>query len=285
MSTTAAPTGLPAERAVMEQAGAENFPVASRLLPRAIRHHLLALYGFARLVDDTGDEAHGDRLAMLDWLDEDLERAYAGEARHPLLRRLSPTLYACGIPAELPRGLIEAGRRDQTVRSYATFDELLGYCELSANPVGRMVLHVLGEATSERLELSDRVCSGLQVTEHLQDVREDRACGRTYLPAEDMERFGCKPADLDRAPASPAVRALIAHEVGRARRLLDEGAPLAATLRGRPRLAVAAFAAGGRSALAAIEAAGHDVLSGSPRAGRVRRAADLLRALAKGGRA
>jgi squalene synthase HpnC len=268
----------------MAQAGAENFPVATRLLPGSIRAHLLALYGYARLVDDTGDEAPGDRLAMLDWLDQDLERAYAGQARHPLLRRLTPTLHGCAIAPELPRGLIEAGRRDQTVESYATFDELLGYCELSANPVGRMVLHVLGAATPERLALSDRVCSGLQVTEHLQDVREDRARGRTYLPAEDMDSFGCTQADLDRAPASPPVRALIAFEVGRARTLLDQGAPLAASLRGRPRLAVAAFVSGGRSALEAIEAAGHDVLSGSPRAGRTRRAAALLRALAKGGR-
>ena len=264
----------------MTQAGTENFPVAIRLLPRSIRAHLLAIYGFARLVDDTGDEAAGDRLAMLDWLDEDLRRAYAGGPRHPLLRRLAPTVHACAIPIELPRGLIEAGRRDQTVTSYASFEELLGYCELSANPVGRMVLHVLGRATPERLELSDRVCSGLQVTEHLQDVAEDRRRGRIYLPAADLERFGCTPADLDRPSASPALRQLIAFEVGRARRLLDEGAPLAGTLRGRPRLAVAAFVAGGRAALDAIEAAGCDVLSSTPKAGRSRRAVALAATLA-----
>ena len=280
MSATAAPVELPAEQAVMAQAGGENFPVAMRLLPRSIRGQLLAIYGFARLVDDTGDEAAGDRLAMLDWLEQDLLRAYAGEPRHPLLRRLAPTLHGRAIPIELPQRLIEAGRRDQMVTSYASFEELLGYCELSANPVGRMVLHVLRSATPERLELSDRICSGLQVTEHLQDVREDRRRGRVYLPEEDLERFGCTPDDLDRPPASPAVRALIAFEVGRARRLLDEGAPLARTLGGRARLAVAAFVAGGRSALGAIEAAGCDVLSASPKAGRARRALALATTLA-----
>ena len=283
MSATAAPAGLPAEQAVMAQAGAENFPVASRLLPRHVRGHLLAIYGYARLVDDTGDAAAGDRLGMLDWLELDLERAYAGEPRHPLLRRLAPTLRSCAIPIALPRGLIEANRRDQTVSSYESFEELLGYCELSANPVGRMVLHVLGSATPDRLELSDRICSGLQVTEHLQDVAEDRRMGRVYLPRNDMERFGCTPLDLDRSPASPALRELVAFEVGRARRLLDVGAPLSRTLRGRPRLAVAAFVAGGRAALDAIEAAGCEVLSGTPRAGRRRRAAALARALVERG--
>jgi squalene synthase HpnC len=220
---------------------------------------------------------------MLDWLEQDLERAYAGEPQHPLLRRLAPTLERCAIPIELPRGLIEANRRDQTVSSYASFEELLGYCELSANPVGRMVLHVLGSATPARLALSDRVCSGLQVTEHLQDVAEDRRMGRVYLPTDDMERFGCASEDLDCPAASPALRELVAFEVGRARRLLDGGAPLSRTLRGRPRLAVAAVVAGGRAALDAIQAADCDVLSGTPRAGRRRRAAALARALVETG--
>jgi squalene synthase HpnC len=281
MSVAAASAELPAEQAVMAQSRAENFPVASRLLPRPARGHLLAIYGFARLVDDTGDEAKGDRLTMLDWLEADLGRAYEGEARQPLLRRLAPTLRACAIPIDLPRRLIEAGRRDQTVSSYASFEELLGYCELSANPVGRMVLHVLSSATPERFALSDRICSGLQIAEHLQDVGEDRLRGRTYLPVQDIERFGCSPNDLDRPPASPAVRALIAFEVERARRLLDEGAPLAGTLRGRARLAVAAFVAGGRSALDAIEAAGCDVLSASPKAGHFRRGAALVSTLTR----
>jgi squalene synthase HpnC len=263
----------------MAQAAAENFPVASRLLPRAQREHLLAIYGFARLVDDTGDEAAGDRLALLDELERDLERVWGGAPRHPLLRRLQPTVVACGLEPPPFAALIDANRRDQLVHRYETIDDLLAYCALSANPVGELVLRVFGAATPERLRLSDAVCSGLQLVEHWQDVGEDLARGRVYVPAADLARFGCTADDLAIAPATPAVRRLMAFECARARRLLDRGAPLMRTLRGRPALAVAAFVAGGRSALGAIAAGGYDVLGASPRPTGGRRAAALLRTL------
>jgi squalene synthase HpnC len=277
MSAVAAEPRLPRADAVLAQAPEENFPVASRLLGAEVRRHLIAIYGFARLVDDTGDEAEGDQLALLDELDREVSRLYAGEApEHPLMRRLAPTVAATGIPPDPLRALIAAGRQDQRVSSYRTFDDLLGYCELSANPVGRLVLHVFGGATPERFRLSDSICSGLQVVEHLQDVGEDVARGRVYLPQEDMRRFGCEPADLERPPASGAVRALVEFEAGRARRLLDDGAPLVRTLRGRPALAVAAFVGGGRAALRAIERAGYEVLGAPPRASSRARAAACL---------
>ena len=280
MSAVAAEPRLPRAEAVMAQAPEENFPVASRLLGADVRRHLIAIYGFARLVDDTGDEAAGDRLALLDELDREVSRLYAGEVpEHPLMRRLAPTVTATGIPAEPLRALIAAGRQDQRVSSYRTFDDLLGYCELSANPVGRLVLYVFGRATPERFRLSDSVCSGLQVVEHLQDVGEDLARGRVYLPEEDMRRFGCGPADLERRPASAAVRALVQFEAERARCLLDDGAPLVRTLPGRPALAVAAFVGGGRAALRAIERAGYDVLGAPPRASAPARAAAWLAVL------
>jgi squalene synthase HpnC len=280
MSAVAAEPRLPRTDAVLAQAPKENFPVASRLLGAAVRRHVIAIYGFARLVDDTGDEAEGDRLALLDELDREVSRLYAGEApAHPLMRRLAPTVTATGIPPEPLRALIEAGRQDQRVSSYRTFDDLLGYCELSANPVGRMVLYVLGCATQERFGLSDAVCSGLQVVEHLQDVGEDLARGRVYLPEQDMRRFGCEPADLERRPTSGAVRALVQFEAGRARRLLDHGAPLVRALPARPALAVAAFVGGGRAALGAIERAGYDVLGAPPRASPPARAAAWLAVL------
>ncbi|MBX5469639.1 MAG: squalene synthase HpnC [Thermoleophilaceae bacterium] len=274
---------MPAAAAVLAQAGAENFPVASRLLPRREREHLLAVYGFARLVDDVGDEAQGDRLALLDWLEADLERVYDGEPEHPLMRRLAATVRELSIPAGPFRRLIEANRQDQRVGSYRTIDELMAYCELSANPVGEIVLHVFGAADDERVRLSDAVCSGLQLTEHWQDVAEDLARGRVYLPEEDMERFGVTRDDLASGRATPAFRELMELEVARARALLSQGAPLIRTLRGRPALAVAAFVAGGRSALGAIERAGYDVLSGTPRPSRARRLASLLTTLVRGG--
>jgi squalene synthase HpnC len=279
MSATA---HAPEPQHVMAQARRENFPVASLLLGRRARAHLLAVYGFARLVDDAGDEAAGDRLALLDELEADLERVWGGTPHNPLIAALQPTVVACALEIEPFRRLIRANRRDQTVHRYQTYEELLDYCALSANPVGELVLRIFGYATPERLALSDKVCSALQLVEHLQDVGEDYARGRIYLPLEDLRRFGVAEADLGGSSAGAPVRALIEFEVKRARALLDEGAPLARTLPGRCGLAVAAFVAGGRSALSAIERAGHDVLSSSVRAGRARRAVELAATLVRG---
>jgi squalene synthase HpnC len=252
------PAGVPGLEAVMARAGGENFPVASRLLGHRLREQLLAIYGFARLVDQVGDESPGDRPALLDWLDSQVEEIYAGTTpEHPALRRMAGVALTKGIPAETLHALVEANRMDQTTSAYETFDDLMGYCALSANPVGHMVLHVFDAATPERIDLSDAICSGLQVTEHLQDVREDLARGRVYVPQEDLARFGCEEADLAASPTPERVRALVAFEVERARGLFDRGAPLIALLGGRPRLAVTAFVAGGRAALDAIERAGY----------------------------
>jgi squalene synthase HpnC len=271
MLTAEAPIGAPSAGAVMARAESENFPVASRVLPRQVRSHLLALYGFARLVDELGDSAPGDRLAALDWLSGDLDRAFEGHAEHPLLIRLEPTLRECVLPREPFARLIEANRVDQRVSRYETWEELRGYCRLSADPVGELVLGVLGLATPARIALSDSICTGLQLTEHCQDVAEDFAAGRVYLPAEDLARFGCTTAELSSKHAGAPLREVLAFEVARARGLLSEGAPLSGRLRGRAGLAVASFVAGGRAALDAIERAGFDVLGGPPRAGASRR--------------
>ena len=272
--------------AVMARAAGENFPVASRLLGRRARAHLLAVYGFARLVDELGDSAAGDRLAALDALERELDCAFAGRARHPLLVRLEATLRDCELPREPFARLIEANRVDQRVGRYETWEQLRAYCALSADPVGELVLHVFGLATPERIELSDRICTALQLTEHCQDVAEDLAAGRIYMPAEDLRRFGCTAADLGsdaRAPVPEALRALMRFEVTRARELLSAGEPLLAQLRRRPRVAVAAFVAGGRAALDAVERAGYDVRAGAPRAARWRRALVLAGVLRGGG--
>jgi squalene synthase HpnC len=270
-STDRRSASAPTVEAVMARAHSENFPVASRVLPRRARTHLLAIYGFARLVDELGDSAAGDRLAALDWLEEDLDRAFEGRAQHPLLVRLAPTLRECALPRDPFARLIEANRVDQRVSRYETWEQLRGYCALSADPVGELVLVVLGLATPARVALSDSICTALQLTEHCQDVAEDLARGRVYLPREDLERFGCTSADLAAEHAPAPLREVLAFEVARARGLLAEGAPLIDGLQGRARLAVAAFVAGGRAALEAIERAGYDVLPGAPRAARGRR--------------
>jgi squalene synthase HpnC len=278
---------MPARAAPIEQdstdiarlAAGENFPVASRLLPRAQRDDLMALYGFARLADDIGDESTGDRLAELDWMEQELDRAFAGEATHPVFVRLRATVERCVLPRQPFVDLIDANRRDQIVLRYASWDELLGYCRLSANPVGRLVLGVFGLATPERVAWSDDVCTALQVVEHLQDVREDAERGRTYLPAELLERAGCRPDDLTATSASPALRGVVAEMAARTRPLLRSGEPLVRSLRGRPRWAVAGFCAGGWAVLDAIERAGHDVLSVNIRPSRSRMLARWLTVL------
>jgi squalene synthase HpnC len=277
-----APIDAPAVEAVMARAANENFPVASRVLARRVRAHLLAVYGFARLVDELGDgneSSPADRLAALDWLEAELDRAFQGQAEHPLLVRLQVSMNECGLAREPFARLIEANRMDQRVSRYQTWVQLQGYCALSADPVGELVLGVFGLATAERIVLSNSICTALQLAEHCQDVAEDLARGRIYLPREDLMRFGCTEAELAHKHASDALRGVLAFEVDRARRLLDDGLPLVAQLRGRPRIAVAAFVAGGYAALNAIERARYDVLDGPPRSGHARRALALLATL------
>jgi squalene synthase HpnC len=274
------PAGIPAADAVMGRAQSENFPVASHLLPRGARADLLAIYGFARLVDELGDTFAGDRLAALDWLEAELDRAFAGTARHPLLVRLQPALRERALPRGPFARLIEANRVDQRVTRYQTWEQLRDYCTLSANPVGELVLAVLGLASPQRITLSDSICTGLQLIEHCQDVAEDLAAGRVYLPAEDLARFGCTEEQLHRAHAEPQLREVLAFEVSRAHGLFDAGGPLIAQVGGRARLALAGFLGGGHATAEAIERAGYDVLAGPPRASRLRLLAAIATTLA-----
>ncbi len=264
---------LPASHEILDRASSENFSVASLLVGRETRRHLMAIYGYARLVDEIGDSSSGDRIANLDSFEADLTRVFDGsEPAHPILRELQPTVRALDLPRHPFERLIEANRRDQTQVAYETFDDLVGYCDLSANPVGELVLHVFGAATPDRIALSDRVCTALQLAEHWQDVAEDHTAGRVYLPAEDLDRFGVTSGELGGEITGPQLRALMEFEVDRASRLLGEGAPLVGRLAGRARLAVAGYVGGGRAALDAIAAAQYDVLAGAPKAGRAARA-------------
>ncbi len=268
--------------AVAAKASGENFPVALRVLPRAWRADLTALYGFARLVDDIGDEPlpgmpadaspqaiRATRLRLLDDLQCDVAAIYdGGQPELPAIRALQRTIDAKNIPRQPFDDLIQANRQDQLVTRYETYADLATYCELSANPVGQVVLYIVGAATPERLRLSDSICTALQLIEHWQDVAEDLGNDRIYLPREDLERCNVTEADLARPAASPDVVTLMTFETNRARALLDEGAPLAGTLKGAARLAISGYVAGGRAALAAIAAAGYDVLRRTPKPGK-----------------
>jgi squalene synthase HpnC len=242
------------------RASSENFPVVSVLAPRFARPHLRAVYGFARLVDNLGDEAAGDRSALLD----ELERELDGPPRTEIMRRLHETIADRRLPLDPFRRLIEANRIDQIRHRYETWEDVRGYCTYSADPVGRLVLGIYGRAEEPALvELSDAVCTGLQLANFLQDPPRDLALGRVYLPQEDLRRFGVSDEDLA-GPLKQEVAGLLRFEAERARALLEQGLPLRAALGGRAGLSVALYARGGLAALAVLEKAGWDVFSRRP---------------------
>ncbi len=246
------------------RSGGENFPVASLLAPAAARPHLRAIYGFARLVDTLGDETAGDREALLDALEAELDRCYGGGPRTPLMRRLAATIAACELPADPFRRLVEANRIDQRRTRYVTWADVREYCTYSAEPVGRLVLGVYGRAGEpELVAMSDDVCTGLQLVNFLQDPPRDLALGRVYLPLEDLHRFGVLEAELA-GPLSDRLVTLCRFEARRAAALLRRGLPLADVLGGRVGRSVALFARGGLAALGSLERAGWDVFTGRP---------------------
>jgi squalene synthase HpnC len=298
----AGPSGdLPPEHLVLGRAAGENFPVASRFLPSDLRSDLMALYGWARLVDELGDNHPGDRLAALDEVDRQLRLALGPgtttgpgvTGTHPLVARMAATALRRQLPTEPLFDLVRANRQDQVKKRYETFDELVAYCRLSADPVGRTVLALFGAMTPERTAWSNSVCTALQLVEHWQDVAEDAIVGRVYLPSEDLARFGVTVGELVPPEAdytersqrgapggsSAGCRALLAFEAARARRMLEAGTPLVADLRGRLRFAVAGFVAGGHAALDALAALDFDIYADNPRPAPRRLALHLVRTL------
>jgi squalene synthase HpnC len=238
----------------------ENFPVVSVFSPRFARPHLRAVYGFARLVDTLGDEAVGDRVALL----AELERELEGPPHTEIMRRVHATIADRGLSRVPFRRLIEANRIDQARSRYETWAETREYCTYSADPVGRLVLVIYGrDAEAELVAMSDAVCSGLQLVNFLQDPPRDLSLGRVYLPQEDLRRFGVADDDLA-GPVTRPVEELLRFEGGRARSLLQRGLPLREALGGRAGLSVALYARGGLAALDALERAGWDVFGGRP---------------------
>ncbi|HEX6971808.1 MAG TPA: squalene/phytoene synthase family protein, partial [Limnochordia bacterium] len=171
----------------------ENFSVGTRLLPAPLRKHAYVLYAFCRTIDDVGDDSPGDRLAVLARWEEDLRRCYTGRPRHPILCGLQQTIREFHLPIEPFLRLIEANRIDQRVNRYATFADLLRYCDYSANPVGDLFLALLGYSDPERRRRAHATCTALQLTNFWQDIEEDlQKRNRIYIPEEDLAAFGCR---------------------------------------------------------------------------------------------
>ena len=262
----------------------ENFTVVSWFLPRELRGPMFAVYAFCRYTDNLGDEAAGDRLALLDEWEAELRAAFDGSPSHPISVALAHL--ACRKPLEPDPflRLIEANRLDQTKTRYADFQELLGYCRLSANPVGEMVLALWDITDDERRKLSDATCTALQLANHWQDVRRDWRAGRLYLPLDDLRRFGLSEDDLAAqiaaGRANRAFRDLMRFQVDRAEAYFRAGDALVRLVPRELAVDLRLFGDGGRAALQAIKRRDYDVLAARPRVSSARRAWLALRAAA-----
>ncbi len=251
----------------------ENFTVASRLLPHDLRQHFCNVYAYCRWADDLADEvaADGESLRLLGWWESELDAMYAGRAWHPVFVALADTVAQFEIPRQPLADLLIAFRQDQTVRQYETWDQLLGYCRNSANPVGRLVLYLARRHRDELLPLSDDVCTGLQLANFWQDLARDLDMGRIYVPREALEAAGLSTATFQARQATPEFRLLMQQLVTRTRSMLDAGWPLVTAMPGRLRVAMALFIGGGLSILKAIEKQGYDVWQRRPVVGRRQR--------------
>jgi squalene synthase HpnC len=248
----------------------ENFPVASFLLPSRLRDPIATIYAFARSADDFADEGNltpAKRLALLDGYQRQLDLIADGETiDDPLFRRLADVIKVHQLPLRPFRDLLDAFSQDVVQTRYADFRELMDYCRRSANPVGRLLLHLFRTDSPKNLEYSDAICSALQLINHWQDVGIDagKPEPRIYLPMEDLVFYGVPENDVLRRVATTDFRSLMRFQVDRARTLMKEGEPLGWLLGGRIGLEIRAIVAGGLRILEKIEAVDYDMFRHRP---------------------
>jgi squalene synthase HpnC len=266
----------------------ENFSVATWFLPKRLHQHFFSVYAYCRISDDLGDEVGDPKmsLALIDLWQQELDACYAHLAdpstpapRHPVFVALAETIRQCDIPHHEFSDLLVAFRQDQTVTRYETFDDLLGYCKNSANPVGHLVLYLGGYKDPHRQQLSDYTCTALQLANFWQDVAVDYEKGRIYLPLESLRRFGVSESDIASRKCTPQFVEMMKFEVARARDSFERGLPLAQQLDKELALDIELFSRGGQAILIAIEKQGYDVLKSRPVVSRSRKLGLLARAL------
>ncbi len=258
----------------------ENFSVATWFLPQRLRQHFFNVYAYCRISDDLGDEA-GDpdvSLALLDQWEAELDACYGGVPRHPVFVALAETVRALDIPKQPFADLLKAFRQDQTVTRYESFQDLLGYCRYSANPVGHLVLYICGYRDAERQALSDFTCTALQLANFWQDVSRDWAKGRVYLPLEDLRRYGVREEEIASANNTPTFRQMLRFEVERARDWFRQGLPLSGKVDRDLAIDIELFSRGGQEILNAIERQGYRVLGHRPAISKPRKLALVARA-------
>jgi squalene synthase HpnC len=241
----------------------ENFPVASLLLPAALRAPVEVIYRFARSADDIADEGSDPPELRLQKLQRYREQLDA--PAQPLFHQVQKVIREHDLPVQLFRDLLDAFAQDVTKKRYADYAEVLDYCRRSANPVGRLLLHLFKRTTESNLRQSDAICSALQLVNFWQDVEIDcTKDDRVYLPQDEMARFGVSENHLRQKTVDESWRSLMAFQVERTRRLMLEGAPLGRALPGRIGLEIRATAQGGLRILDKIQAAGYDVFRRRP---------------------
>lgn len=256
----------------------ENFLVGGIFCPRHLRQHFYNVYSYCRVSDDLGDEI-GDphkSLILLDWWEEELDLMVRGEPRHPVFVALEQTVRMFRIPADPFRDLLTAFRSDQSVTRYPSMHDVLHYCRYSANPVGRLVLYLCGYDDAERLALSDKTCTALQLANFWQDVSRDLDKDRIYLPQDDMARYGVTEEQLFARRFTPGFAALLQHETAFTHALFSEGLKLCDLVDRRVRLDIEMFNRGGLEVLRLIEKCGYDTLSRRPSVSKLRQVSILL---------
>jgi squalene synthase HpnC len=252
-------------------------------LPRKQRAYISAIYAFARTADDFADEGTWkpeDRLRRLDEWEEKLEGCFAGQAEDPVFIALAETVSQMRIPRQPLADLLAAFRMDVLQNRFATYNDLLYYCQHSANPVGQLVLYVFGCATTRNIGLSDNICTALQLANFWQDISIDRKKGRLYIPLEDLDRFGYTEADLDRDMVDDRFRELMRFEVNRTKELFAGGKPLLNEVAGTLGFELKLTWDGGMTILRKIEMQGYNVLEKRPKISTVDKALIVLRAIA-----
>ena len=258
----------------------ENFSVATWFLPKRLRQHFFNLYAYCRISDDLGDETGNPAasLQLLDQWESELNACYEGTPKHPVFVALAGTVREFEIPKHEFSDLLTAFRQDQTVTRYETFDDLLGYCHYSANPVGHLVLYLCGYRDAERQQLSDFTCTALQLANFWQDVSVDYGKGRIYLPLESLRRFRVSEADIANKNNSPEFCELMRFEVQRAREWFDRGLPLVDKVSRELAIDIELFSRGGQEILNAIEQQDFAVLGRRPAISKPRKLALVARA-------